>query len=236
MSQVLSDFSYPTLISDHWNRCHSCLTALHSSLGGSRTLDTCRLSLSNLTEWIIEKFSFPTKMKLQTFFCCWLLASFVPGVDSAKLDLSSVLKKRLSTWLQSRTKRDLSDIPAAIKAESMTFVQPEDVKDTLKPYSSTDIIIRAKRTKNSVNQSKRAGCSFLPTCTVHNLAHRIHQFSNKIDNAPPDKISPIGYGRRRRSLPEHMPVLLLEHGRLRLVKGEEARMPRRKSQVFNRRT
>ncbi|KAG9352381.1 hypothetical protein JZ751_020794, partial [Albula glossodonta] len=102
--------------------------------------------------------------------------------------------------------------------------------------SNTDIIIRAKRTKNSVNQSKRAGCSFLPTCTVHNLAHRIHQFSNKIDNAPPDKISPIGYGRRRRSLPEHMSVLLLEHGRLRLVKGEEARMARRKSQVFNRRT
>ncbi|XP_035272920.1 ADM-like [Anguilla anguilla] len=150
------------------------------------------------------------RLLLQTFFCWWLLASVAPAVDSAKLDLSSVMKKRLSTWLQSRTKRDLNGVPAASNTDSVQFVRPEDVKDTLKPHSSTDIKIRAKRTKNSVNQSRRTGCSFLPTCTVHDLPHRIHQFNNKlkVDSAPIDKISPLGYGRRRRSLPNSIAAVL----------------------------
>lgn len=68
--------------------------------------------------------------------------------------------------------------------------------------SSTDISVRTKRSKNSANQSRRQGCS-LGTCTVHDLAHRLHQLNNKfkIGSAPVDKISPQGYGRRRRSLP-----------------------------------
>ncbi|KAJ8340196.1 hypothetical protein SKAU_G00348290 [Synaphobranchus kaupii] len=129
------------------------------------------LSLNTLPDWIIENFRFPAKMKLllQTFFCWWFIASVAPAVDSVKLDLSSVMKKRLSTWLQSRAKRDLSGVPAATDADSVQFVRPEDVKDTLKPHSSTDINIR---------------------------------FNNKlkVDSAPIDKISPLGYGRRRRSL------------------------------------
>lgn len=69
--------------------------------------------------------------------------------------------------------------------------------------SSTDISVRTKRSKNSINQSRRPGCS-LGTCTVHVLAHRVHDLNNrlKIGNAPPEKISPLGYGRRRRSVPE----------------------------------
>lgn len=84
--------------------------------------------------------------------------------------------------------------------------------------SSTDFNIRTKRSKNLVNQSRRHGCS-LGTCTVHDLAHRLHQLSNKykIENAPPGKISPQGYGRRRRSLPEQRVALRLEQGRLRPV-------------------
>lgn len=84
--------------------------------------------------------------------------------------------------------------------------------------SSTDINIRTKRSKPFVNQSRRPGCS-LGTCTVHDLAHRLHQLNNKmkIGSAPIDKISPQGYGRRRRSLPVHGVTLRLEQGRLRPV-------------------
>lgn len=52
---------------------------------------------------------------------------------------------------------------------------------------------------------------------MHDLAHRLHILSNKlkISTAPVDKISPQGYGRRRRSLPAHRVTLRLEQGRLR---------------------
>lgn len=85
-------------------------------------------------------------------------------------------------------------------------------------FSSTDINVRTKRSKGSANQSRRQGCS-LGTCTVHDLAHRLHQLGNKltIGHAPIDKISPQGYGRRRRSLPVRRVTLRLEQGRLRPV-------------------
>lgn len=84
--------------------------------------------------------------------------------------------------------------------------------------SSTDISIRTKRSKNSISQSRRAGCS-LGTCTVHVLAHRLHDLNNKlkIGNAPVDKINPYGYGRRRRSVPEKVMTLRQEGSRLRMV-------------------
>lgn len=84
--------------------------------------------------------------------------------------------------------------------------------------SSTDISIRTKRSKNSINQSRRAGCS-LGTCSVHVLAHRLHDLNNKlkIGNAPADKINPFGYGRRRRSVPEKVMTLRQEGSRLRTV-------------------
>ncbi|KAJ8271504.1 hypothetical protein COCON_G00103630 [Conger conger] len=161
------------------------------------------------------------KLLLQTFFCWWFLASVAPAVDSAKLDLSSVMKKRLSTWLQSRTKRALHGVPAESDPASVQFVRPEDVKDTLKPHSSTDISIRAKRNKGSVNQNRRTGCAFLPTCTVHELAHRIHQWNTqlKVDNAPSEKISPGGYGRRRRSLLRHIAAAPGDLRQLKQVKS-----------------
>lgn len=81
---------------------------------------------------------------------------------------------------------------------------------------STGISMRTKRSKNSINQSRRAGCS-LGTCTVHVLAHRIHDLNNKlkIGNAPADKINPFGYGRRRRSVPEKVMTLRQEGKGLR---------------------
>lgn len=43
----------------------------------------------------------------------------------------------------------------------------------------------------------KRGCNLL-TCSIHDLAYRINHLSNKTSNAPPRKISPCGYGRRRR--------------------------------------
>ncbi|XP_051756981.1 adrenomedullin a [Ctenopharyngodon idella] len=144
---------------------------------------------------------------LQSIFCCCLLATVAPSVDSAKHDL------KRSVWLQ-RSKRDLS-LAALRTLDNSQFVRPDDVKDNLRPHSSTDISIRTKRSKNSINQSRRAGCS-LGTCTVHVLAHRLHDLNNKlkIGNAPADKINPYGYGRRRRSVPEKVLTLRQEGGRL----------------------
>lgn len=83
---------------------------------------------------------------------------------------------------------------------------------------STETHVRTKRSKNSANQSRRQGC-YLGTCSVHDLAHRLHLLNNtlKIGSAPPVKISPQGYGRRRRSLPGRRVALRLEQGRLRPV-------------------
>ncbi|XP_036391342.1 pro-adrenomedullin-like isoform X2 [Megalops cyprinoides] len=161
---------------------------------------------------------FRMKLLLQSVFCWCLLATVAPSVESTKFDLSSEMKRRLNVWLQSRSKRDLSSISVVSKVDSTQFVRPEDVKDTLSPHSSSDINIRAKRSKNSVSQTRRSGCS-LGTCTVHDLAHRIHQLNNKfkVGSAPMDKISPLGYGRRRRSLPNRHATLQLEGGRLRPV-------------------
>ncbi|KTF95441.1 hypothetical protein cypCar_00006087 [Cyprinus carpio] len=147
---------------------------------------------------------------LQSIFCCCLLATVAPGVDSAKHDL------KRSVRLQ-RSKRDLS-LAALRTLGNSQFVRPDDVKDNLRPHSSTDISIRTKRSKNSINQSRRAGCS-LGTCTVHVLAHRLHDLNNKlkIGNAPADKINPFGYGRRRRSVPEKVMTLRQEGSRLRTV-------------------
>lgn len=67
--------------------------------------------------------------------------------------------------------------------------------------------IRVKRYRQSMNnfQGLRSfGCRF-GTCTVQKLAHQIYQFTDKDKDgvAPRSKISPQGYGRRRRrSLPE----------------------------------
>ncbi|MBN3303760.1 ADML protein, partial [Amia calva] len=127
---------------------------------------------------------------------------------------------RLSIWVQSRTKRDVNSLSASEMSEAesfkMGFVRPDDVKDTLNPHSSNDINIRVKRYKSSVSQSKGMGCS-LGTCSVHDLAHRLFQLTDKHKDgsAPMDKISPLGYGRRRRSLPENRVTFQLLGRRLR---------------------
>ncbi|XP_064169008.1 pro-adrenomedullin-like [Anguilla rostrata] len=142
------------------------------------------------------------RLLVQSVLCWCLLATVASGVESAKLGLSTEMKRRLNIWLQNRSRRDLSSTSAADKADSTQFIRAEDVRDTFIPHSSTDLSVRVRRSKNSVSSARRPGCS-LGTCTVHDLAHRIHQLNNKlkVGSAPMDKISPLGYGRRRRSLP-----------------------------------
>lgn len=72
--------------------------------------------------------------------------------------------------------------------------------------SREDAHIRVKRYRQSINsfphfQAIRTGCRF-GTCTVQKLAHQIYQLTDKDKDgaAPVSKISPQGYGRRRRSL------------------------------------
>ncbi|KAK5915362.1 hypothetical protein CesoFtcFv8_000956 [Champsocephalus esox] len=158
-------------------------------------------------------FSTGVKMQLifQSFLSCCLLATVAHCVE---LEVNPELKTKLSTWLGSRLRRDLNSVSVEKTAEY--FVRPEDIRDTLLPHSSTHTNVRTKRSKNSSNHSKGQGCS-LVTCTVHDLAHRLHMLNNnlKIGTAPRQKISAHGYGRRRRSLPVHRVSLRLEQGRLR---------------------
>ncbi|XP_028332588.1 adrenomedullin a [Gouania willdenowi] len=150
-----------------------------------------------------------------SFLYCCLLATVAHCVE---LEIKPQLKKSLSIWPGSRLRRDLQGASLERIEESEHFVRSEDIRDTPLQHSSTDIHIRTKRSKPSANQSRRHGCS-LGTCTVHDLAHRLHQLNNKlkIGIAPVDKISPQGYGRRRRSLPERRLSLQLTQGRLRRV-------------------
>lgn len=154
------------------------------------------------------------KLIVQSFLYCCVLSTVA---HCTELDVNPELKKRLSSWLGSRRKRALDTPSVGTTEESENFVRPEDIRDTLLPHSSIGINIRTKRSRKSAN-SRRQGCS-LGTCTVHDLAHRLHELGNKfkIGTAPIDKISPQGYGRRRRSLPERRVTLRMEQGRLRPV-------------------
>ncbi|XP_061078368.1 pro-adrenomedullin-like [Conger conger] len=156
------------------------------------------------------------KLLVQSVLCWCLLATVASGVESAKLGLSTEMKRRLNIWLLNRSKRDLSSTSIAAEADSTQFVRPEDIRDTFSPHPSTDISVRVRRSKNTVSAGRTAGCS-LGTCTVHDLLHRIHQLNNKLKDgsAPMDKISPGGYGRRRRSVPQLQLALRQEEGRLR---------------------
>lgn len=152
------------------------------------------------------------KLILQSVLYCSLLSTVAHCVE---LEVNSDAKKRLSVWMESRLRRHLNSMSAERVAESEQFVTPEEIRDTLIPHSS--ISIRTKRSRNSIHQSRRPGCN-LGTCTVHDLAYRLHQFTNKQKvDAPIDKMSAHGYGRRRRSVPPRGVTLGLQQGRLRPV-------------------
>ncbi|XP_004683660.1 PREDICTED: ADM [Condylura cristata] len=155
-------------------------------------------------------------MKLVPVALMYLGSLAFLGADSAPLDVASEFRKKWNKWSLSRGKRELrasSSYPtgiADVKARpAQTFVRPQDMRGASggPQDSSPDAArIRVKRYRQSMNnfQGLRSfGCRF-GTCTVQKLAHQIYQFTDKDKDgvAPRSKISPQGYGRRRRrSLP-----------------------------------
>ncbi|NWR27828.1 ADML protein, partial [Tachuris rubrigastra] len=138
------------------------------------------------------------------------------GVDAARVDVATEFKRKWTRWALSRAKRDVK--PAGVlrglgaAADVLPLVRTQDVKEDPRvshPSSREDAHIRVKRYRQSINrfphfQAIRMGCRF-GTCTVQRLVDEIHRTTgnkDKDDTAPANKISPQGYGRRRRSLPE----------------------------------
>ncbi|XP_075282095.1 pro-adrenomedullin isoform X2 [Opisthocomus hoazin] len=136
------------------------------------------------------------------------------GVDAARVDVATEFKRKWTKWALSRAKRDVKPSGAlpglGAAADVQPLVQTQDVKEDSRVShpSREDAHVRVKRYRQSINsfphfQAIRTGCRF-GTCTVQKLAHQIYQLTDKDkdDAAPASKISPQGYGRRRRSLPE----------------------------------
>ncbi|XP_054438252.1 pro-adrenomedullin [Pteronotus mesoamericanus] len=156
-------------------------------------------------------------MKLVPVALLYLGSLAFLGADTARLDVASEFRKKWNKWALSRGKRELkvsssyptglADVQAGL---AQTIIQPQDVKGASRSTqaSSPDAArIRVKRYRQSMNKfqgMRSSGCRF-GTCTVQKLAHQIYQFTDKDKDgvAPRNKISPQGYGRRRRrSLPE----------------------------------
>ncbi|KAM9278225.1 pro-adrenomedullin [Morus bassanus] len=137
------------------------------------------------------------------------------GVDAARVDVATEFKRKWTKWALSRAKRDVKPSGAlrglAAAADVQPLIRSQDVKEDLRvshPSSREDAHVRVKRYRQSVNsfphfQAVRTGCRF-GTCTVQMLAHQLYRLAGtgKDGSAPASKISPQGYGRRRRSLPE----------------------------------
>ncbi|XP_025960337.2 pro-adrenomedullin [Dromaius novaehollandiae] len=136
------------------------------------------------------------------------------GVDAARVDVATEFKRKWTKWALSRAKRDAKPSGALRGLGPAAAVQPlirsQDVKEDppVSHPSREDAHIRVKRYRQSISsfphfEAIRTGCRF-GTCTVQKLAHQIYQLTDKDKDgaAPVSKISPQGYGRRRRSVPE----------------------------------
>ncbi|KAM6159062.1 pro-adrenomedullin [Rhynchocyon petersi] len=147
-------------------------------------------------------------MKLLPVALIYLGSFAFLGADTARLDVASEFRKKWNKSDLSRGKRDLqvsSSSPTSltdVKAGPVqALTQPQEVKaasgssQTSNPDAAR---IRVKRYRQVMNL-RGFGCRF-GTCTVQKLAHQIYQFTDKDkdDVAPRHKISPQGYGRRRR--------------------------------------
>ncbi|NXJ73277.1 ADML protein, partial [Trogon melanurus] len=154
-------------------------------------------------------------MKLVHIALLYLGSVIFFGVDAAaRVDVATEFKRKWTKWTLSRAKRDVKPSGALRGLGAAADVQPlirtQDVKEDPRvahPSSPEDAHNRVKR-YGQINsfphfQAIRTGCRF-GTCTVQKLAHQIYQLTDKYKDgaAPASKISPQGYGRRRRSLSE----------------------------------
>ncbi|NXM14818.1 ADML protein, partial [Ploceus nigricollis] len=123
------------------------------------------------------------------------------GVDAARVDVATEFKRKWTKWALSRAKRDVK--PAGLLRG---LGAAADVLPLIRTHNREDAHIRVKRYRQSINRFphfQTKACRF-GTCTVHWLVDELHRaaVNDRNDAAPPNKISPQGYGRRRRSLPE----------------------------------
>ncbi|KAI6068109.1 ADM [Aix galericulata] len=166
-----------------------------------------------LSQWISLTVRSSARMKLVHVALLYLGSATFFGVDAARVDVATEFKRKWTKWALSRAKRDVKPSGAlralGAAAAVQPLVRPQDVKEDPRvshPSSREDAHIRVKRYRQSINsfphfQAIRTGCRF-GTCTVQKLAHQIYQLTDKDKDgaAPVSKISPQGYGRRRRSL------------------------------------
>ncbi|XP_063052327.1 pro-adrenomedullin [Engraulis encrasicolus] len=125
------------------------------------------------------------KLFLQCVLFWGVLATLARCSRGSQPELSAETRKRLSVWMQSLVRRD---IQRRLVEREEGSVQENRSSKPLPAH------LRFKRMLNS----KPSGCN-LVTCSVHELAHRLHIINkNKADLAPQSKISEHGYGRRRR--------------------------------------
>lgn len=134
---------------------------------------------------------------------CALSTTLAPGIVLAGLQLRLWWREQVpgplgSAWLRSQV------VGTKALVDEMSF---------LFRSNQSEAHIRVKRYRQSMNQGSRGnGCRF-GTCTFQKLAHQIYQLTDKDKDgmAPRNKISPQGYGRRRRrSLPEGLRARTVE--------------------------
>ncbi|KAK3570220.1 hypothetical protein QTP86_017046, partial [Hemibagrus guttatus] len=128
-----------------------------------------------------------SKMKKvsQSILIWCLLADLVYCAISATLPSDSGREKKLNMALQ---KRDLCLLKRSLE-DSVEHLNQQENRIIGTPHIS--------QSSDNPNRRGKRGCNLL-TCSVHDLVYRISQLSNKMNNAPLHKISPCGYGRRRR--------------------------------------
>ncbi|XP_053356971.1 pro-adrenomedullin-like [Clarias gariepinus] len=111
---------------------------------------------------------------LAAFVHCDISAARPSGFDAEKKFDLALQKRYVSV-----PKRILGSINLLTEQESRNMERP------------------GSQSSDDLNGKWKRGCNLL-TCSVHDLAYRISQLSKKRNNAPIHKISPCGYGRRRR--------------------------------------
>ncbi|XP_018410370.1 PREDICTED: ADM [Nanorana parkeri] len=160
------------------------------------------------------------RSRMELAYTIVLLMSYLTFLGSvmARLEVSLGDKKKWDLIRMNRMKRDLT---VQLLSDAMTegsFVRTEDTKDSMVPQSSNGAHIRVKRYRQSFSnypQISYRGCKF-GTCIVHDLAHKVYQYTDKDKDstAPARKMSSQGYGRRRRSIPERRLLLPVVDGKI----------------------
>lgn len=130
---------------------------------------------------------------------CAFSTTLAPGIAPAGLQLwwrEQVPSPSGSAWLRSQV------VGTKALVDEVFFLLRSNQSEA---RNQSEAHIRVKRYRQSMNQGSRSSGCRIGTCTMQKLAHQIYQLTDKDKDgmAPRNKISPQGYGRRRRrSLPE----------------------------------